>query len=196
MEIFNTNIKDCFLIQPQVYKDNRGYFMETFNSLKFKQFTGIQTVFVQDNESMSNYGVIRGLHAQQGDAAQAKLIRVVQGSVLDVVVDARHDSPTFGEVFTVNINSTEKRQLFIPKGCLHGFSVLENETIFSYKCDALYKPESEIGVNPLDADLAIDWKVDSSEAEISIKDSKAQSWSQLISRIEEHHSINKDFKLV
>ncbi len=185
MEIQKTNIKDCFLIQPRVFKDERGYFFESFNSEKFEQITGIETEFVQDNESMSNYGVIRGLHAQRGESAQAKLIRVIQGRVIDVVVDARFDSPTFGEIFTAEISSTLKNQLFIPKGCLHGFSVLEDKTIFSYKCDAFYNPEMEIGVYPLDRYLAIDWKVDTPNAQISLKDQKAMSWLEYVASFEQ-----------
>jgi len=180
MQIIKTNIKDCFLIQPRVFEDNRGYFFESFNSEKFQRFTGIETEFVQDNESMSNYGVIRGLHAQLGDAAQAKLVRVVQGSVVDVVVDARFYSPTFGEIFTAEISSNNKSQLFIPKGCLHGFSVLEDKTIFSYKCDAFYNPEKEIGVNPLDSYLSIDWRVETSSARISLKDQSSMAWLDYI----------------
>lgn len=180
MEIQNTNINDCFLIQPRVFEDERGYFLESFNSEKFVRLTGIETEFVQDNESMSNYGVIRGLHAQLGESAQAKLVRVVQGSVLDVVVDARFDSPTFGGIFTVEINSNNKSQLFIPKGCLHGFSVLEDKTIFSYKCDAFYNPEKEIGVYPLDGYLSIDWKVDTVSAQISSKDQNGLAWLEYI----------------
>ena len=185
MELQKTNIKDCFLIQPRVFKDERGYFLESFHSEKFEQFTGIETEFVQDNESMSNYGVIRGLHAQRGESAQAKLIRVIQGRVIDVVVDARFDSPTFGEIFTVEINSTLKNQLFIPKGCLHGFSVLEDKTIFSYKCDAFYNPEMEIGVYPLDRYLCIDWKVDTDNAQISLKDQKAMVWLEYVASFEQ-----------
>ncbi|MCH6234488.1 dTDP-4-dehydrorhamnose 3,5-epimerase [Cognataquiflexum rubidum] len=185
MEIQKTNIKDCFLIQPRVFEDERGYFLESFNSEKFEQITGIETEFVQDNESMSNYGVIRGLHAQRGESAQAKLIRVIHGTVIDVVVDARFDSPTFGEIFTVEISSTLKNQLFIPKGCLHGFSVLEDKTIFSYKCDAFYNPEMEIGVYPLDRYLAIDWKVDTTHAQISLKDQKAMSWLEYVASFEQ-----------
>lgn len=185
MEIQKTNIKDCFLIQPRVFEDGRGYFLESFNSEKFEQITGIETEFVQDNESMSNYGVIRGLHAQRGESAQAKLIRVIQGTVIDVVVDTRFDSPTFGEIFTVEISSTLKNQLFIPKGCLHGFSVLEDKTIFSYKCDAFYNPEMEIGVYPLDRYLGIDWKVDTANAQISPKDQKAMSWLEFVASFEQ-----------
>lgn len=181
MEIQKTNIKDCFLIQPRVFEDERGYFLESFNSEKFERFTRIETDFVQDNESMSNYGVIRGLHAQLGESAQAKLVRVVHGCVLDVVVDARLDSPTFGEIFTVEISSNQKNQLFIPKGCFHGFSVLEDKTIFSYKCDALYNPGKEIGVYPLDSYLSIDWKVDTDSAQISSKDQNGLAWLEYVS---------------
>lgn len=185
MELQKTNIKDCFLIQPRVFEDERGYFLESFNSEKFERFTGIETEFVQDNESMSNYGVIRGLHSQRGKSAQAKLIRVIQGCVIDVVVDARFDSPTFGEIFTVEISSTLKNQLFIPKGCLHGFSVLEDKTIFSYKCDAFYNPEMELGVYPLDRYLAVDWKVDTANAQISLKDQKAMAWLEYVASFEQ-----------
>ena len=176
MEITKTTIQDCFLIQPRIFADHRGYFFESFNADTFEALTGIQTQFVQDNESMSNYGVIRGLHAQEGEYAQAKLVRVIQGAVLDVVIDARPDSPTFGKVFTQKLTSENKTQLFIPKGCLHGFSVLEDHTIFSYKCDANYAPTHETGVFPLDQSLNIDWLVEKSRIQLSEKDKQSMIW--------------------
>lgn len=183
MKVQETTIKGCCIIEPQVFEDERGYFLESFNSKKFFAQTGLDVCFVQDNESMSNHGVIRGLHAQQGASAQAKLIRVICGSVLDVVVDARIDSATFGEIFTTEISSRNKHQLFVPKGCLHGFSVLEDHTIFSYKCDAYYNPKKELGVNPLDPELAIDWQVDQSKVNTSVKDQNAQSWETFTSSL-------------
>ena len=177
MNLTKTNIKDCYLLQPQVFEDARGYFMETYNKKVFQQHTGLTVDFVQDNESMSNYGVIRGLHAQSGDFAQAKLIKVAHGRVLDVVVDARKDSPTYGEKYSVELNSKEKQQLFVPRGCLHGFSVLENHTIFTYKCDNFYRKESEIGVFPLDKELGIDWQIPEGEQQLSNKDKQLPYWT-------------------
>lgn len=165
------------ILQPSVFKDERGYFMESFNANDFQNKTGLSINFVQDNESMSSYGVIRGLHAQSGKHAQSKLVRVVQGKVLDVVVDARKNSKTFGNIVSVILDAEQKNQLFVPKGCLHGFSVLEDNSIFSYKCDSFYNKESEIGVNPLDADLNIDWKINKGSEIISAKDKEAVSWS-------------------
>ena len=128
---------------------------------------------------MSNYGVIRGLHAQSGDFAQVKLIKVTQGKVLDVVVDARKDSPTYGEKYSVELNSSEKQQLFVPRGCLHGFSVLEDKTIFTYKCDNFYRKVSEIDVFPLDKELGIDWRIPEGEQRLSGKDKKLNKWEEL-----------------
>ncbi len=173
-----TNIKDCFLIKPKVFEDSRGYFLESFHQQKFEENTGIKTNFVQDNESMSNYGVIRGLHAQKGEYAQAKLIRVVQGKVLDVIVDARKDSPTFGQKFSSIITAANKYQIFVPKGCLHGFSVLQDHTIFAYKCDAFYNTDSETGVYPLDTELAIDWGVTKGMEILSDKDKNSPNWKE------------------
>ena len=173
-----TNIKDCFLIKPKVFQDSRGYFLESFHQQKFEEKTGIKANFVQDNESMSNYGVIRGLHAQKGEYAQAKLIRTIQGEVLDVIVDARKDSPTFGQKFSSLISADNKHQIFVPKGCLHGFSVLKDQTIFAYKCDAFYNTDSETGVFPLDEDLNIDWRVTKGKEILSDKDKNSPSWKE------------------
>lgn len=182
MKIEKTNIKDCFLIKPQVFTDERGYFLESFHQEKFKKQTGITTAFIQDNESMSNYGVIRGLHAQTGNDAQSKLIRVVQGKVLDVVLDARPNSTTFGAIFSSIISSDNKHQIFVPKGCLHGFSVLEDYSIFAYKCDTFYAPQSEIGVNPLDKDLRINWQVQLGLEVLSEKDINSLSWKDFLAK--------------
>jgi len=180
MKITSTEIENCFIIEPEVFADGRGYFMESYNAKEFQKQTGLEVNFVQDNESKSSYGVIRGLHAQTGKYAQAKLVRVVRGKVLDIVVDARLDSPTFGNIVTALLDADNKIQLYVPKGCLHGFSVLEDETIFTYKCDALYHKNSEIGVNPLDTTLAIDWKVKHGAELISEKDQKAPAWVEFL----------------
>jgi dTDP-4-dehydrorhamnose 3,5-epimerase len=181
MNITKTTVQDAYIIQPKVFEDSRGYFFESFHQQKFKEYTGIQTNFLQDNESLSNYGVIRGLHAQTGKSAQAKLIRVIQGKVLDVIVDARPDSSSFGEVFSIELTAENKTQLFVPKGCVHGFSVLEDHTIFSYKCDAYYNKESEIGVNPLDEKLNINWQIPTGKQLLSEKDKNAPNWEKLLS---------------
>jgi dTDP-4-dehydrorhamnose 3,5-epimerase len=178
MKITKTKIQDAYIIQPQIFEDDRGYFFESFHEEKFQKETNITTHFVQDNESLSNYGVIRGLHAQVGEFAQAKLIRVIQGSVLDVIVDARADSPSFGKIFSIELNADNKTQLFVPKGCIHGFSVLEDQTIFSYKCDAYYHKKSEIGVNPLDKKLNINWQIPTDKQLLSDKDKNSPSWEK------------------
>lgn len=180
MEIQHTPIEGCYLLKPTTYFDSRGHFFESFNHGKFQALTGHFTEFIQDNESTSKYGVIRGLHAQKGDFAQAKLVRVVRGKVRDVVVDARKDSPSFGEIFQIELTGNNNLQLFIPKGCLHGFSVLEDNTIFAYKCDAYYHPGSETGVNPMDDDLSIDWGIEMADAIISEKDIRQKSWLDFI----------------
>ena len=150
--------------------------METYNKKVFQQHTGLTVDFVQDNETRSNYGVICGLHAQSGDFAQAKLIKVTQGKVLDLVVDARKDSPTYGEKYSVELNSKEKQQLFVSRGCLHGFSILKDQTIFSYKCDNFYHKESEIGAYLLDKEFGIDWRIPEGKQQLSEKDKQLLSW--------------------
>jgi dTDP-4-dehydrorhamnose 3,5-epimerase len=175
MIITQTHIQDSYIIQPRVFEDPRGYFFESFHQEKFLKETRIKTYFVQDNESMSNFGVIRGLHAQAGKFAQAKLIRVLQGKVLDVIVDLRENSPSFKKILTIELSAENRKQLFVPKGCLHGFSVLEDKTIFSYKCDAYYNKASEIGVNPLDQTLDINWRIPENKQLLSDKDKDAPS---------------------
>ena len=182
MNIIKTEIQDCFIVEPTVFNDPRGYFLESFNQGVFQNLTGLSPHFIQDNESKSSYGVIRGLHAQAGSFAQAKLVRVVIGKVLDVVLDIRPNSPSFGKMVSEILDGQNKKQLFVPKGCLHGFSVLEDNTIFSYKCDGYYNRDSEISVNPLDEDLNINWQIQPELAIISEKDRTASSWKQFVKR--------------
>lgn len=165
-----TIIEDCYIIRPMVFEDKRGFFMESFNAEKFKKNTGIDTLFVQDNQSYSTYGVIRGLHAQSGKHAQAKLVSALKGRVLDVVVDARKESPSYGNTFQIELSFENKKQLFIPKGCLHGFVVLSELAHFYYKCDQFYNKESEIGVIYNDPALNIDWQVPEEKRIVSEKD--------------------------
>ena len=157
MKINKTHIKDCFLIEPTIFKDERGCFFENFNQKKFEELTGQKISFVQTNQSISKKGVVRGLHIQTGKYAQAKLVRVVSGKVLDVAVDARKNSPTFGKMVTCILSEQNKKQLFIPRGFLHGFATLEDNTIFSYQCDNYYHQKSESGVVYNDSFLNIDW---------------------------------------
>lgn len=171
MDIQRTLIEDCFVLQPQVFNDERGYFFERFNKRTFQAVTGFDIEFVQDNESLSQYGVIRGLHTQKGDAAQAKLVSVSQGKVLDVVVDLRKESKTYGESFSIELSDENKKQLFVPKGLLHGFAVLSETATFLYKCDAYYRKAAEIGIRYNDPQLAIDWKIPLNDRIISKKDS-------------------------
>ena len=165
-----TKLKGCYILQPQIFKDNRGYFIESFNNETFNGTLKLDINFVQDNESQSSKGVLRGLHYQTGKYAQAKLVRVVKGRVLDVVVDMRKDSETFGEHFSIELNADNKTQLYVPRGFAHGFIVLEDETIFSYKCDNLYNKASEAGILYNDKDLNIDWKLSENDFIISEKD--------------------------
>lgn len=170
MTVTETKLKDCFIIEPQVFGDKRGYFLETFNSEKFKALTHQDVTFVQDNESFSSRGVLRGLHYQLGEHAQAKLVRVVKGEVLDVAVDVRKESPTFGQHVAVNLTEDNKKQLFVPRGFAHGFVVLSDTAIFAYKCDNLYNKASEGGIIYNDASLNIDWQIDETDMLISEKD--------------------------
>lgn len=180
MIIKETKLKDCFIIEPTFFKDSRGCFLLEFNKKEFQEKVGIEIDFVLGNQSTSQYGVLRGLHIQKGKFAQAKLVRVVKGKVLDVVVDAREDSETFGEVFSIELSGENNKQLFIPRGCLHGFSVLENDTIVSYKCDNYYEPDAESGVIYSDKDLEIDWRLKDHEVIISEKDKVLLSFSDFM----------------
>ncbi len=170
MRVTETKLKECYIIEPTVFGDERGYFFESFNKDKFKELTGIEIEFVQDNESFSTKGVLRGLHFQKGEFAQAKLVRVSQGAVLDIAVDIRKDSPTFGQHFSVELSSENKKQLFVPRGFAHGFIVLSDTVTFLYKCDNLYNKESEGGIIYNDSRLNIDWKLPADEFIISKKD--------------------------
>lgn len=170
MKFEETKLKGCYVIEPKIFGDDRGYFFESFNKEKFKELTGIEIEFVQDNEAFSNRGVLRGLHYQKGEYAQAKLVRVVKGKVLDVVVDVRPDSETFGKSFSCVLSEENKKQLFVPRGFAHGYSVLEDNTVFVYKCDNYYQPKAEAGILYNDPALKIDWMLNDDEVLLSEKD--------------------------
>lgn len=172
MEVIKTDIEGVLIIEPKVFGDARGYFFESFNAAEFEARTGIRTTFVQDNESKSRYGVIRGLHFQKGRYAQSKLVRVVRGRVLDVAVDIRRGSPTFGRHVAVELSEENKRQLFIPRGFAHGFAVLSEEAVFQYKCDNPYAPQQEGAVAWNDPEICIDWRIAAADAILSEKDSR------------------------
>lgn len=176
MKATETKLKGCFILEPTVFEDSRGYFFESYNEKKIKEILGYVPNFVQDNQSNSSYGVIRGLHIQEGDYAQAKLVRVVEGSVIDVAVDVRPESETFGQSVAVELSAENKKQLFIPRGFLHGFSVISEKATFFYKCDNGYNKSSENGVNPLDPELSIEWGIPEDKMIISEKDLEAQSF--------------------
>ncbi|WP_298492558.1 dTDP-4-dehydrorhamnose 3,5-epimerase [uncultured Algibacter sp.] len=170
MKVEETYLKGCFVITPKVFNDERGYFLETFNQKVFSKETGIKTNFVQDNLSKSSKGVLRGLHFQEGDSAQAKLVQVISGKVLDVCVDLRKNSLTFGKHFSILLDGINKQQLYVPRGFAHGFIVLENDTIFSYKCDNYYDKSSESGIIFNDEYLNIDWGFPEDKMIVSEKD--------------------------
>lgn len=179
MNVIKTGIEGIFVIEPQVFGDERGYFFESFNAEHFRAQTGVEVTFVQDNESRSKRGVLRGLHFQREPYAQAKLVRVVQGRVLDVAVDIRKKSPTFGRYVAVELSGENKRQLFIPKGFAHGYVVLEDDTIFQYKCDEFYHPESEDGIAWNDPQIAVEWDFPENEIILSEKDSNRPTLKEL-----------------
>ena len=179
MKVTKTNIDGVVIIEPEIFEDKRGYFFESFNELEFINKVGFVD-FVQDNESKSSYGVMRGLHFQKPPHTQAKLVRCVKGSVLDVAVDLREGSPTYGEHVAVELTENNHKQLFIPKGFAHGFVVLSDTAVFQYKCDDFYHPELDGGINILDKSLNIDWRIPLDEAILSEKDTK--------------HPLLKDFK--
>ncbi len=170
MEVIKTAIEGVYIIEPRVFGDARGYFFESFNAREFAEKTGVHVNFVQDNESMSHYGVLRGLHFQQPPYTQAKLVRVVKGSVLDVAVDIRKNSPTYGQYVSIELTGENHLQFFVPKGFAHGFSVLSDEVIFQYKCDEFYAPQSEGALAWDDPDLAIDWRLPTDKVLLSEKD--------------------------
>ena len=171
MEIIKTNIEGVVIFEPRIFKDDRGYFFESFSQREFEEKV-CKTTFVQDNESKSSYGVLRGLHFQKPPFAQSKLVRVIKGVVLDVAVDIRKGSPTFGQYVSVELTGENHRQFFIPRGFAHGFSVLSEEVIFQYKCDNFYSPQSEGAIAWNDPDLNIDWRIPAEKVVLSEKDSK------------------------
>ena len=176
MEYIETEIKGVLIVEPKVFDDQRGYFFEAWKKEEFQRHAG-PVEFVQDNESKSSYGVLRGLHYQKGDASQAKLVRVIKGRVLDVAVDLRKDSSTFGHHVMVELSDTNKRQLFIPRGFAHGFLVLSDEAIFTYKGDNVYAPAAEASIRFDDPDLAIQWPIDMSKVVTSAKDLRGVAFS-------------------
>ncbi|MBR0166094.1 MAG: dTDP-4-dehydrorhamnose 3,5-epimerase [Prevotella sp.] len=171
MEYIKTEIDGVYIIEPKVFNDARGYFMEAWKQAEFNEHIG-KVDFIQDNESKSSCGVLRGLHYQKGDLSQAKLVRVIKGKVLDVAVDIRKSSPTFGKYVMVELSEDNKRQFFIPRGFAHGFLVLSKEAVFTYKVDNPYAPQAEAGIRWNDPDLAIEWPIDFSEVQTSEKDLK------------------------
>lgn len=170
MKIKETHIKGLLVIEPDVFGDARGYFMESFSERKFRELTGIDVKFVQDNESRSSYGVVRGLHFQRAPHAQAKLVRVVSGRALDVAVDLREGSETYGKHFSIELSGENHLQVFIPKGFAHGFAALSEEVVFQYKCDEYYAPDSEAAIIWNDPDLNIDWRLPVEDVLVSDKD--------------------------
>ncbi|MBP5547705.1 MAG: dTDP-4-dehydrorhamnose 3,5-epimerase [Bacteroidales bacterium] len=170
MQIIKTEIPGVLIVEPTVFGDERGYFFESFNEREFKEKTGFKVHFVQDNESRSCYGVVRGLHFQKPPFAQSKLVRVIEGEVLDVAVDIRPNSETFGKYVAVRLTAESHRQFFIPKGFAHGFAVLSESVVFQYKCDAFYNPASEGAIAWNDPDLNIDWHLPADKVILSEKD--------------------------
>ena len=170
MKFSRAEIPDVIIIEPDVFSDERGYFFESFKQNELNEFLGYDVNFCQDNESKSTYGVLRGLHYQEPPFAQAKLVRVIQGSVLDVTVDIRKDSPTFGKHISIELNDQNKKQLFIPKGFAHGFVVLSETAVFAYKVDNYYNKESDRGIAFDDLALGVNWEINKTDMKISFKD--------------------------
>jgi dTDP-4-dehydrorhamnose 3,5-epimerase len=170
MKLIDTEIEDLFILEPKIFQDERGYFFESYNKMVLDELLGTQYNFVQDNESKSAYGIVRGLHYQLSPFSQAKLVRVLQGKVYDVAVDLRKDSKTFLTWVGVELSAEDKKQFFIPKGFAHGFSVLTETAIFAYKCDEYYQPKAEAGIIFNDPSLDIDWKIKKEDIKISPKD--------------------------
>ncbi len=179
MKVQETKLKDCFIIHDTVFEDPRGYFFESFNQQRFASMIGLNVSFVQDNQSKSTRGVLRGIHFQQGEYAQAKLVRVLKGKVLDVAVDLRVDSPTFGQWESIELSEDNHLQFFVPRGFGHGFVVLSTEAVFFYKCDNLYNKASEGGIIYNDNQLNIDWKIAADEVQLSEKDSLLPSFNEI-----------------
>lgn len=182
MKAIKTAIPEVMVIEPLVHEDPRGYFFESFSKRDFEAATGLSVDFVQDNQSKSCRGVIRGLHFQTGQHAQAKLVRCVIGRVLDIALDIRPDSPTFGQHVAVELSGENRLALFIPRGFAHGFAVLSDEAVFQYKCDNYYCHEAEGGISPVDPELHIDWQISPDEAVLSSKDLSLPLFNQLFKR--------------
>ena len=178
MRVEQTPLKDCFIIHEKVNGDARGYFIETYNSRDFKAATGLDIEFVQDNQSRSAKGVLRGLHMQRGAAAQAKLVRVLEGAVLDIAVDLRKGSPSFGQHFAIELTAENNKQFYVPAGFAHGFVVLSEYATFFYKVDKFYEPGNEVGIMYNDKDLNIDWQLPTSELIFSEKDKTLGSFAE------------------
>ncbi len=183
MIVKETTLKGCYIIEPAIHKDDRGYFFESFHKEKFEKAINEKIRFVQDNQSRSKRGVLRGIHFQKGEYAQAKLVRVLHGEVLDVVVDLRRDSKTFGQHEAVILSASNKKQLFVPKGFGHGFITLSETSEFAYKCDQYYHKESESGIIYNDPTLGIDWRLPESEIIVTQKDKELPSFKALTEKV-------------
>ncbi len=183
MEIIKTKLDGVVIIEPKIFRDSRGYFFESFSQREFEEKV-CKINFVQDNESMSSYGVMRGLHFQRPPFTQAKLVRCVKGAVLDVAVDIRKDSPTYGQHVAVELTEDNHYQMFIPHGFAHGFSVLSETAVFQYKCDQFYHPESDAGISILDKSLGIDWRIPTDKAILSDKDTRHPLFKDFVTPFE------------
>lgn len=183
MQIEQTPLKDCFIIHEEVHGDARGYFIETYNSRDFKLATGLDIQFVQDNQSKSSKGVLRGLHMQRGAAAQSKLVRVLEGTVLDIAVDLRKGSPSFGQHYALELSAENHKQFFVPAGFAHGFLVLSETATFFYKVDKFYEKGNEVGIMYNDKDLNIDWRLPINEIQLSEKDKTLGSFSEYVASL-------------
>lgn len=183
MRIEQTPLKDCFIIHEKVHGDARGYFIETYNQRDFKAATGLEIEFVQDNQSRSTKGVLRGLHMQRGSSAQAKLVRVLEGAVLDIAVDLRKGSPSFGQHFAIELTADNHKQFFVPAGFAHGFVVLTQTATFLYKVDKFYEPGNEVGIMYNDKDLNINWQLPENEIILSDKDKILGSYADYVASL-------------
>ncbi|MEY4054363.1 MAG: dTDP-4-dehydrorhamnose 3,5-epimerase [Bacteroidota bacterium] len=183
MRIEHTPLQDCFIIHEKVHGDARGYFIETFNQRDFAAATGLDILFVQDNQSKSSKGVLRGLHMQRGASAQAKLVRVIEGAVLDVAVDLRKGSPSFGQHYAIELTADNHKQFFVPAGFAHGFVVLTQTATFLYKVDKFYEPGNEVGIMYNDKDLNINWQLPENEIILSDKDKILGSYADYVASL-------------